>query len=60
MTVEDKIREYREAQQNTLESLRQAQAAVQELTSTFQRQQGALIALEDLNTEEPNEEEESE
>ena len=62
MSVVEKITELRENQRATLERLQQAQGTVQELTALAQRQQGALMVLEELDqtAEQENEEHESE
>jgi len=61
MSVVEKITELRENQRATLERLQQAQGTVQELTALAQRQQGALMVLEELDqtAEQENEEHES-
>ena len=61
MSVADKIAELRENQRATLERLQQAQGTVQELAALAQRQQGALMVLEELDqtAEQENEEHES-
>ena len=61
MSVAEKITELRENQRATLERLQQAQGTVQELTALAQRQQGALMVLEELDqtAEQENEEHES-
>ena len=60
-SVADKIAELRENQRATLERLQQAQGTVQELAALAQRQQGALMVLEELDqtAEQENEEHES-
>ena len=60
-SVADKIAELRENQRATLERLQQAQGTVQELAALAQRQQGALMGLEELDqtAEQENEEHES-
>jgi len=62
MSVVEKITELRENQRATLERLQQAQGTVQELTALAQRQQGALMVLEELDqtAEQEGEENESE
>ena len=61
MSVAEKITELRENQRATLERLQQAQGTVQELAALAQRQQGALMVLEELDqtAEQENEEHES-
>ena len=61
MSVANKIAELRENQRATLERLQQAQGTVQELAALAQRQQGALMVLEELDqtAEQENEEHES-
>ena len=61
-SVADKIAELRENQRATLERLQQAQGTVQELAALAQRQQGALMVLEELDqtAEQEGEENESE
>ena len=61
MSVAEKIAELRENQRATLERLQQAQGTVQDLAALAQRQQGALMVLEELaQTADPeNEEHES-
>ncbi len=61
MSVANKIAELRENQRSTLERLQQAQGTVQELAALAQRQQGALMVLEELDQdpEQENEEHES-
>ena len=49
MSVANKIAELRENQRSTLERLQQAQGTVQELAALAQRQQGALMVLEELD-----------
>jgi len=49
-TVQDKIADLRKNQQDTLSRIQQAQATMQELTALAQRQQGALMVLEELST----------
>jgi hypothetical protein len=49
MSVVEKIAELRENQRATLERLQQAQGTVQELAALAQRQQGALMVLEELD-----------
>lgn len=60
-SVSEKIAELRENQRATLERLQQAQGTVQELAALAQRQQGALMVLEELDqtAEQENEEHES-
>ena len=60
-SVADKIAELRENQRATLERLQQAQGTVQDLAALAQRQQGALMVLEELDqtAEQENEEHES-
>ena len=60
-SVAEKITELRENQRATLERLQQAQGTVQELAALAQRQQGALMVLEELDQdpEQENEEHES-
>ena len=62
MSVAEKIAELRENQRATLERLQQAQGTVQELAALAQRQQGALMVLEELDqtAEQEGEENESE
>jgi len=62
MSVAEKITELRENQRATLERLQQAQGTVQELAALAQRQQGALMVLEELDqtAEQEGEENESE
>ena len=61
-SVSEKIAELRENQRATLERLQQAQGTVQELAALAQRQQGALMVLEELDqtAEQEGEENESE
>ncbi len=61
MSVANKIAELRENQRSTLERLQQAQGTVQELAALAQRQQGALMVLEELDqtADKENEEHES-
>ena len=61
-SVAEKITELRENQRATLERLQQAQGTVQELAALAQRQQGALMVLEELDqtAEQEGEENESE
>lgn len=61
MSVAEKIAELRENQRATLERLQQAQGTVQDLAALAQRQQGALMVLEELDqtAEQENEEHES-
>jgi len=56
-TVQDKIADLRKNQQDTLSRIQQAQATMQELTALAQRQQGALMVLEELSTNGSEEEE---
>ena len=62
MSVAEKIQELRENQRATLERLQQTQGTVQELAALAQRQQGALMVLEELDqtAEQEGEENESE
>tara|TARA_R100000234_G_scaffold22930_2_gene12954 strand:+ start:2408 stop:2590 length:183 start_codon:yes stop_codon:yes gene_type:complete len=55
--VAEKILELRENQRATLERLQQAQGTVQELTALAQRQQGALMVLEELDQDKGAEDE---
>lgn len=48
-TLNDKIADLRTNQQDTLSRIQQAQATMQELTALAQRQQGALMVLEELS-----------
>ncbi len=59
-SVADKIAELRENQRATLERLQQAQGTVQELAALAQRQQGALMVLEELDQTAEQESEEHE
>ena len=59
-SVADKIAELRENQRATLERLEQAQGTVQELAALAQRQQGALMVLEELDQTAEQESEEHE
>ena len=61
MSVAEKIAELRENHRATLERLQQAQGTVQDLAALAQRQQGALMVLEELDqtAEQENEEHES-
>ena len=59
-SVADKIAELRENQRATLERLQQAQGTVQELAALAQRQQGALMVLEELDQDPEQEREEHE
>ena len=59
-SVADKIAELRENQRATLERLQQAQGTVQELAALAQRQQGALMVLEELDQDPEQEREENE
>ena len=59
-SVADKIAELRENQRATLERLQQAQGTVQELAALAQRQQGALMVLEELDQTAEQESEENE
>jgi len=47
-TVDEKIADLRKNQQDTLSRIQQAQATMQELTALAQRQQGALMVLEEV------------
>ena len=60
MSVANKIAELRENQRATLERLQQAQGTVQELAALAQRQQGALMVLEELDQTAEQESEENE
>ncbi len=60
MSVANKIAELRENQRSTLERLQQAQGTVQELAALAQRQQGALMVLEELDQDPEQEREENE
>ena len=60
MSVANKIAELRENQRATLERLQQAQGTVQELAALAQRQQGALMVLEELDQTAEQESEEHE
>ena len=60
MSVAEKITELRENQRATLERLQQAQGTVQELAALAQRQQGALMVLEELDQDPEKEREENE
>ena len=60
MSVANKIAELRENQRSTLERLQQAQGTVQELAALAQRQQGALMVLEELDQTAEQESEEHE
>ena len=60
MSVAEKITELRENQRATLERLQQAQGTVQELAALAQRQQGALMVLEELDQTAEQEGEENE
>ena len=60
MSVAEKIAEFRENQRATLERLQQAQGTVQELAALAQRQQGALMVLEELDQTAEQESEENE
>ena len=60
MSVAEKIAELRENQRATLERLQQAQGTVQELAALAQRQQGALMVLEELDQTAEQESEEHE
>tara|TARA_R100000664_G_C2734341_1_gene124175 strand:- start:396 stop:584 length:189 start_codon:yes stop_codon:yes gene_type:complete len=60
MSVAEKITELRENQRATLERLQQAQGTVQELAALAQRQQGALMVLEELDQTAEQESEENE
>ena len=59
-TLNDKIADLRTNQQDTLSRIQQAQATMQELTALAQRQQGALMVLEELSTNDSEEEGETE
>ena len=59
-TVQDRIADLRKNQQDTLSRIQQAQATMQELTALAQRQQGALMVLEELSTNDSEEEGETE
>jgi len=59
-SVAEKITELRENQRATLERLQQAQGTVQELAALAQRQQGALMVLEELDQTAEQEREENE
>ena len=56
-TLNDKIADLRKNQQDTLSRIQQAQATMQELTALAQRQQGALMVLEELSANGSEEEE---
>ena len=56
-TVQDKIADLRQNQQDTLSRIQQAQATMKELTALAQRQQGALMVLEELSANGSEEEE---
>lgn len=58
-TVESKIASLRKNQQDTLSRIQQAQAAMQELTALAQRQQGALMVLEELSTDSSDDEDDT-
>ena len=60
MSVAEKIAELRENQRATLERLQQAQGTVQDLAALAQRQQGALMVLEELDQTAEQEREEHE
>ena len=60
MSVAEKIAELRENQRATLERLQQAQGTVQDLAALAQRQQGALMVLEELDQDPEKEREENE
>ena len=60
MSVAEKIAELRENQRATLERLQQAQGTVQDLAALAQRQQGALMVLEELDQDPEQEREENE
>ena len=60
MSVAEKIAELRENQRATLERLQQAQGTVQDLAALAQRQQGALMVLEELDQTAEQEREENE
>ena len=59
-TVNDKIADLRKNQQDTLSRIQQAQATMQELTALAQRQQGALMVLEELSTDSSEDEDDTE
>jgi hypothetical protein len=58
-TVESKIADLRKNQQDTLSRIQQAQATMQELTALAQRQQGALMVLEELSTDSSDDEDDT-
>jgi|TARA_R100001244_G_scaffold71730_2_gene57957 hypothetical protein len=58
-TVESKIASLRKNQQDTLSRIQQAQATMQELTALAQRQQGALMVLEELSTDSSDDEDDT-
>ena len=60
MSVAEKIAELRENQRATLERLQQAQGTVQDLAALAQRQQGALMVLEELDQDPEQERDEKE
>ena len=60
MSVAEKIAELRENQRATLERLQQAQGTVQDLAALAQRQQGALMVLEEPDQDPEQEREENE
>jgi len=59
-TVDSKIADLRKNQQDTLSRIQQAQATMQELTALAQRQQGALMVLEELSTDSSEDEDDTE
>ena len=59
-TVDSKIADLRKNQQDTLSRIQQAQATMQELTALAQRQQGALMVLEELSTDSSDDEDDTE
>tara|TARA_R110000824_G_scaffold257282_2_gene446246 strand:+ start:3710 stop:3910 length:201 start_codon:yes stop_codon:yes gene_type:complete len=59
-TVDEKIADLRKNQQDTLSRIQQAQATMQELTALAQRQQGALMVLEELSTDSSKDEDDTE
>ena len=58
-TVDEKIADLRKNQQDTLSRIQQAQATMQELTALAQRQQGALMVLEELSTDSSKDEDDT-
>jgi len=58
-TVESKIADLRKNQQDTLSRIQQAQATMQELTALAQRQQGALMVLEEISTDSSDDEDDT-